>query len=400
MTDEPTRRQARVWHASVPRLSLFMREHLLLLPLGVAIALVWANIGPESYFRFSYAAAFATNDVAMIFFFGLMTKEVVEATAPGGVLHRWRRVLLPVVASLGVALVPALLHIAVAGRFDEPMLRVAWPVTVATDLAASYLAVRVIFGARHSAVPFAILLGIASNALGFITIAILSPTREPHWTAGVLILVVAMLLAGALRRLRVASFWPYLIGPGLIAWCALYWTGLHPALALVPIVPFLPHAARDPGFFVDASESAPDALSRFEVFWRGPAQVALFFFGLVNAGVTAGALEAGTWALPIAVLVGKPVGLLGGAGLATLAGLHLPHGLGWRDLIVIGLSAAVGLSVGLFFCSALIALGQLRSEISTGVLLSVAGLPLALLASKLLGVGRFAGSAPLAADPR
>ena len=34
----------------------------------------------------------------MVFFFALITKEVVEATAPGGVLHPWRRALLPVIA--------------------------------------------------------------------------------------------------------------------------------------------------------------------------------------------------------------------------------------------------------------------------------------------------------------
>ena len=82
MADETTGRRRRIWGAAVPRLSLFAAEHLLLLPLGAAIALVWANTGPESYFRFSYAAAFVVNDVAMVFFFGLMTKEVVQATAP------------------------------------------------------------------------------------------------------------------------------------------------------------------------------------------------------------------------------------------------------------------------------------------------------------------------------
>ena len=92
------------------------------------------------------------------------------------------------------------------------------------------------------------------------------------------------------------SFWPYLVarrqrcrGTRSTA------RGLHPALALVPIVPFLPHAARDPGFFVDADPTARDTLSQFEVWWRYPAQVALFFFGLVNAGVPFHALEAGTW---------------------------------------------------------------------------------------------------------
>ena len=61
----------------------------------------------------------------------------------------------------------------------------------------------------------------------------------------------------------------------------------------------------------------------------------------------------GTWALPVAVLVGKPVGILFGAGLAVVAGLHLPHRVGWRDLLAIGFIAAIGFSVGLFFDGAL-----------------------------------------------
>jgi NhaA family Na+:H+ antiporter len=118
--------------------------------------------------------------------------------------------------------------------------------------------------------------------------------------------------------------------------------------------------------------------------------MALFFFGLVNAGVQFGALEEGTWALPVAVLVGKPVGILFGVGLAVVAGLHLPQRVGWRDLVAIGFMAAMGFSVGLFFSTALLPPGQLRSEINMGVLLSLAGLPLALVASWALGVGRFA----------
>ena len=63
----------------------------------------------------------------MIFFFALMTKEVVEATAPRGVLHPWRRVLLPVFASIGVALVPVLIHLALVEPLDEPMLAAGGP---------------------------------------------------------------------------------------------------------------------------------------------------------------------------------------------------------------------------------------------------------------------------------
>jgi len=375
--------------ATVPRLSKFAVEHLLLLPLGALIALVWANTVPESYFRFTFAASFVVNDVAMTLFFALMTKEVVEATAPGGVLHSWRHAMAPIIASIGAAVVPALLHISLVEAFDEPMLTLGWPVTLATDLAMSYFVVRLIFG-KHPVMAFLLLLGISSDALGFLTVALFSPTRDPHPISGGLFFAAALGAAFGLRKSRVRKLWPYLAGPGIISWIAFFWSGVHPAFALVPIMPFLPHAARDPGFLVDASPDAKDALNQFEIWSRYPAQVAIFFFGLFNAGVPLGALEPGTWGLPIAVIVGKPIGVLAGAGVAVLAGLHLPHQVGWRELTVGGLATAIGFTVGLFFCTALLATGQLRSEVSMGVLLSLAAAPLALLAARVLRVGRFA----------
>jgi NhaA family Na+:H+ antiporter len=369
-------------------LSRFAVEHLLLLPAGVLIALAWVNLAPESYYRTTFAIAFVVNDIAIAFFFALITKEIVEATAPGGVLHPWRRGLLPVVASLGVAVVPALLHVQLVNALDEPMLPAAWPVTLTVDLAVAYFVARLVFR-QHPAIPFLLLLGIAANGLAFVALAVSSPSQGSHPASGVLILAAALGLAAGLRRRGVRSFWPYLLGAGVASWLGFYRIGLHPALALVPIMPFLPHAARDPGFFVDARPGARDALSQFGLWWKYPAQAALFFFGLVNAGVPMGALEPGTWGLPLAVLAGKPLGLLLGAGLALALGLHLPPRIGWRELIVTGLIAAIGLSLGLFLTAALLPPGQLRSEISMGVLLSLAGGPLAYLAARLLRVGRF-----------
>ena len=324
----------------------------------------------------------------MVFFFALMTKEVVEATAPDGVLHPWRRALMPVIASIGATMVPAMIYVRVVDVLDEPILAIGWPVSFATDIAVSYFIARLIFG-RHPAIPFLLLLAIASNILGFLALAIWHPTEDVR-LGGALIMAVAIGIALGLRRARVRSFWPYVLAAGSVSWYALFWSGFHPALALVPIVPFLPHAARDPGFFVDARPTARDALSQFELWWRYPTQVALLFFGLVNAGVPLHALEPGTWGLPIAVIAGKPTGILIATMAALAAGLHLPHQVGWRDLIVVGFASAIGFSIGLFFCTALFPPGQLRSETGMGVLLSFLGAPLALAAARLLHVGRFA----------
>ena len=381
--------ETRARHATFPRLSQFAREHLLLLPLGALIALVWVNTLPDSYYRVTYAMAFAVNDVAMMLFFALMTKEVVEATAPGGVLHPWRRAVVPVIAAIGAAVVPALIYLRIVEALEESVLGDGWPVSLATDLAMSYFVARLIFR-RHAVIAFLLLLGIASDALGFLALALFAPVRDLRLISGALLLAVAIGVAAGLRRWRVKTFWPYLLVAGGVSWYAFSLSGVHPALALVPIMPFLPHAGRDPGFFVDAPPDARDTLNQFELWWRYPTQVALFFFGLVNAGVPLGALELGTWGLPIAVIVGKPLGVLIGTAAAVLAGLHLPEDVGWRELTVIGFTAAMGFTVGLFFCTALWPPGQLRSETSMGVLLTLLGAPLALAAARLLRVGRFA----------
>jgi Na+/H+ antiporter NhaA len=165
------------WRTAVPRLSRFAVEHLLLLPLGAAIALVWVNVVPESYFQFTYAIAFGVNDIAMVFFFALITKEVVEATAPGGVHHTRQRPQQPVVASIGATAVPALIHMQVVEALEEPMLAEAWPVSFAVDLAVTYFVARFIFR-RHPIIPLLMLVANTSEAMGLNTLAHIIPTKD------------------------------------------------------------------------------------------------------------------------------------------------------------------------------------------------------------------------------
>jgi NhaA family Na+:H+ antiporter len=374
--------------ARLPRLWHFAAEYLLLLPAGALIALIWANTAPESYFRAAFRLDFIVNDVLMVLFFGLMTKEVVEATAPGGMMHSWRRVLLPLVAAAVLTVVSALAYAAVVPWFEEPRLIEGWPAVFAIDLAFGYFVARIVFG-RHPVVPFFVLLAICANAIGFAALAVAAAPTGLRIGVLVLVMTAAIAAAAHLRRTRVKSFWPYVIIGGGVSWCALYLAGLEPALALVPIVPFLPHAARDPGFFVDAEPSARDTLSRFELWCRHPAQVALFLFGLVNAGVPLQALYWGAVSLPVATLV-KPAALLIGVGAALALGLHLPHRVGWRELIVVGFITSIGFTVALFFATAALGPGPTLSALRMGALASTTGALFGIGAAIVLRTGRFA----------
>jgi NhaA family Na+:H+ antiporter len=367
----------------------FAVEHFLVVPLGVAIALLWVNADPESYYQLSIPLAFPINNIGMAFFFALITKEIVEATAPNGALHTWRRITLPIVAATGGIVVAAQIHIWFVSSVDEPMLTSAWGIVCATDIAVGYFIAKSIFR-RHAAVPFLLLLSIVANAVGLVLLALFYPMRDPQIAVGIALLALAIWTTRILRRRRIMSFWPYVLVPGGLAWFALYLGGGHPAVALVPIMPFLPHAARDPGLFIEAPPGARDTLSRFDRWWTYPVQVVLLLFAVINGGVPLHGLEPGIWGLPLAMLIGKPVGTLAGIGLSLAAGLHLPRGMGWRELVVVSLLSTIGFTMALFFAAVLLPPGPLLTQAKLGALVSAGGAIVALAAAVGLRVGRFA----------
>jgi NhaA family Na+:H+ antiporter len=288
-----------------------------------------------------------------------------------------------------VGIVPAWLLLTSASWFGEPLVAWGWPAAFGTDIAFGYFAAMLIFG-RHPVVPLFVLLGLATNALGF---AVLVPkaaaTQLQEWTL-ISLMAAAIASAAILRRRNVRSVWAYVILGGGLSWCALTFGGVHPALALVPIVPFMPRGTSDPGFMVDAPPEAHDTLNEFERLCRPPAQVALLLFGFVTAGVQLKALDSGTLNLPIAILVGKPIGLALGVGFARAFGLRLPHHVGWRELTVLALLLTIGFTMSLFFATVAVGPGPVLSELKMGALWTVSGALLAFGAAWLLGVGRFA----------
>jgi Na+:H+ antiporter, NhaA family len=371
-----------------PDLLHFAAEYLLLLPIGAAIALVWANTDPESYFPIVFDLEFFVTDVAMVLFFGIVTKEIVEATQLGGVLHPWRRAALPVVAALGVAIVPAWLVSVSASRFGEPLVAWGWPAAFGVDIAFGYFIAMLIFG-RHPVVPFFVLLGLASNAFGLAVLAPQAAGPQIQPMLLVCLMAAAVLVVLMLRLYNVRNVWAYLILGGGLSWLALLFGGVHPALALVPIVPFMPARTHDTGFMVDAPVEAHDTLSEFERWCRPPAQAALLLFGFVTAGIPLRAVDWGTLTLPLAILIGKPVGLALGIGLARGVGLTLPHHVGWRELTVVALLSTIGFTMALFLATVAIGPGPVLSELKLGALWTITGGLLAVGAAWALGVGRF-----------
>jgi len=186
----------------------------------------------------------------MAIFFAIAAKEVWESMLPGGSLSNVRKAITPLLATLGGVCGPALIYIGGAcltGTHSE--LGRGWAIPCATDIAFSYLVARMIFGGRHPAISFLLLLAIADDAAGLMILAMFYPQApiEPQWF---LLTFAALLITMVMRRRwRLHSHWWYIAIPGVLSWFSFYMAHVQPALGLVPIIPLLPHAHTDLGIF-------------------------------------------------------------------------------------------------------------------------------------------------------
>lgn len=403
-----------------------MEEYSLLLLIGAGLALVWGNLDPAGYHHFIETALwtggpvgalepdgtrvltlhYLINDLAMALFFAVAGKEVWEATALKRGALRGPKAFAPLIATAGGMAGPVTVYLLGAlliGQFAE--LAHGWAIPTATDIAFSYLVGRVVFGARHPAVTFLLMLAIVDDAAGLVILAIFYPSGPlaPAWLLVSLGAAVGVwLLANRLPRMldrddparpaskiveRLGAI-PYIIA-GAISWYAFQEAGIHPALGLLPIVPAIPHAEMDFGLFAETEDTRTDLLNRIEHALKPVVQVVLFLFGLANAGVEFSAMGSATWLVLAGLVIGKPLGIfLFGWIAAKPMGLGLPRGMRLADLFVLGCVAAIGFTVSLFVAGVAFEYGPVQYAARMGALLSFGAAAIAILAGRLLKVER------------
>ncbi|MCA8960356.1 MAG: Na+/H+ antiporter NhaA [Planctomycetes bacterium] len=330
---------------------------------------------------------FLMNEIFMVFFFGIAAKEITESCLPGGALNPIRKAINPLFGTVGGVLGPIGVYFALVAAFGhtETYGR-GWGIPTATDIALAWLVARMVFGKSHPAVNFLLLLAVADDAIGMGIIAVFYPDPShpvsPMWltlTAG------AGVMAFVMRRLQIQEWTAYVFGPGILSWLGLYLAHLHPALALVFVVPFLPSAKRDLGLFQeDVDEHAHHSpLEQFEHSMKTFVDFGLFFFAFCNAGVEFSDIGPATWYVLSALVIGKTVGITGFSWVADRAGFPLPRGMQLRHLVVAGLVASMGLTVALFVAGEAFEGGP-QLEAKMGALLSGLGAVAALVAGRML----------------
>lgn len=337
--------------------------------------------------------AFLINDVLMALFFAIAAKEIFESVLPGGPLSGVKKAAMPLIATLGGILGPVSIYVAGVLVFsDWSELGRGWAIPTATDIAFSYLVARIIFGKGHPAIAFLLLLAIADDAAGLVIIAIFYPQGDLQ-LVWLLLCVGAMVLAYAMNKAKVYSFWWYLLIPGILSWTSFFMANVHPALGLVPIIPFMPHANSDLGLFVHEKMERHDTLNEFEHWWKNPVELILGLFGLCNAAVAFDSVGVGTWLVMTALIVGKPAGVMlcswiGKVGLR----LELPKGMDFKDTLVVGSIAGIGFTVALFVSTSAFPQGSHQlSEVKMGALASFGAAIVAFIIAKSIGIQKYTG---------
>ncbi len=375
-----------------------LREFSVPLLSGVVIALIWANRDPESYARFLYdhfigplSFHFLTNDIFMVFFFGIATVEITQSLLPGGDLHPIKKSVNPLLATLGGIIGPALVYLMLNHFIGSANLRRGWGIPTATDIAFAWLTARMLFGNNHPAVAFLVLLAVADDGIGLAIIAIFYPNPllpvKPLW---LFLTLAGTAAAYLLRQGRINSYWPYILIGGGLSWVGLFQAHLHPALALVFIIPFMPHAPFETKHMFEDNPADHSTSALFEHEWKVIVDFGLFLFGLANAGVELSSVGTVTWLVLAALLVGKTAGIFSLGYLAYKLGFPLPQGMHKKELVVVGIIAGFGFTVALFVAGEAFVDPAHQGAAKMGAMLSCGSALVAVIAAKLLKIRRIA----------
>ena len=380
----------------------------LLLVVGAALALLWANSPwAEGYFalrdvEFGYEpwhlrltlGQWAADGLLAIFFFlvGLELKREFVA----GDLRRFSTAIVPVVAALGGVAVPALIYVAVTSGTAGAAK--GWAIPTATDIAFAVAVLAIIGSHLPSALRiFLLTLAVVDDLVAIAIIAIFY--TESIQILPLLLGLAAIAVYGAIVQrcrqffhLRPSAAWFILLPLGFVAWALVHASGVHATIAGVLLgftIPVL-HRRSD-----RRDDSDPGLAEVFEHRFRPISSgIAVPVFAFLSAGVAIGGADGFASALgdPVVLgiiaglVVGKPLGIAAGTWLVTRARrIDLDPSLRWIDLIGVGLLAGIGFTVSLLVAELSFSVDDPHHD-QAKVAILTASVGAAVLASVLLGL--------------
>jgi Na+/H+ antiporter NhaA len=335
----------------------------LLLAAAVALALVWTN-SPwgGTYERVWQLSVFHTdlrtwiNEGLMTLFFlvvGLEAKRERDL----GELREGRRLTVPVIAGLAGMAVPALIYLAVTAGGH------GWGVAISTDTALALGVLTLAAGSSGDRMRvFMLTMLVVDDVAALAVISFVYPGPIDALAIGIAISLLALLLAlraVAGRQFRARgtshpSLTPLSMLTGVALWLALFESGIDPVVSGL-LIGLLTNAYEpDPQRIAPNAQISPNDRLQHRLHPL-TSLVVVPVFALANAGLPidsrlliSAAESPITWGIVLAYAVGKPLGIVIAARMASRrATLRLSS----RELRGTALSAGVGFTVSLLIAS-------------------------------------------------
>lgn len=386
---------------------------------GAALATLWVNLAPQSYYdviefrladlplpdwvapqSLTLTPMGLVSDALMALFLFFLGKELWEALVlERGALAGRDRLVLPLGGVLGGVLGAVALWVGWGAVFgtagDESTPLTGWTVPIGSDVVLCYVMGRLVFGRNHPALHLLLLVTIAFDILGLLLTGIANPVIDLSlaWLA-LPAFALAAVWAGfgrlaedgtnEVQHRRAEMLWPYVLA-GLLSWTGVALSGLPPVLGLLPLIPLVPHAERSFGLFAEAEEYLHDPLNRLAHLMVRPLPVVLLLFGLTRGGVDLAALDQTTGATLAALWIGKPLGLFAGTvAVLALARQALPSHLRLSHLALIALLCGMGFTAPVLSIGTALPGGAMAEAARLGLALSLLAGPAALLLARLI----------------
>ncbi|MGH3913487.1 MAG: Na+/H+ antiporter NhaA [Pseudonocardiaceae bacterium] len=322
----------------------------LILLVAAVVAIVWANSpAADAYESLRHVQIgpldlqhWAADGALAVFFFvaGLELKQ--ELTT--GSLSRPADAMVPAVAAIAGMVVPAAIYTGINLLAPTGGTLSGWAVPMATDIAFALAVLAVIGRALPTSLRAFLLTLAVVDDLGAITVIAVFFSSDIS-LAYLALTVAATAVYVLLQRRRVTSPLAY-VPLALATWWFMYESGIHATVAGV-LLGLLTRARTDPG-----EEASPrDRLEHRLGPWS--AGLAVPLFALFAAGVTvSGGLQLLTepvvLGIALGLILGKTVGVIGGAFLATRFGTAgLAPDLRWGDIGAVSVLAGIGFTVSL-----------------------------------------------------
>ena len=288
----------------------------------------------------NYSISLWINDGLMAIFFLLVGLEIKREIVEGE-LSSPKKAILPILAAIGGALVPAFIYLFLNNGLETSE---GWGIPMATDIAFA-LAVISLLDKRipTSLKIFLAALAIVDDLIAILVIAIFYSSGihfDALAYAGIGMIVLIMM-----NRMKVLNPYFYLI-PGVFIWYFVHHSGIHATIAGVLVALTLPTNDTEVESPLEKLEHALVKPVNFLI-------IPLFAFANTNITIQSEMLEGLTSPLGLGItlglLLGKPIGIVATTFICSKLGIgQLPVNSTIYHMVGVGLLAGIGFTMSIF----------------------------------------------------